>query len=147
MISENKLILTHNMNLLNIINYNESKSAAMETSLKNSGKRGIERFQRICSLLFLFICSTSVQLMAQADVKNLKNSFKTIKEEQEKIAHDQFMSYVYMALGFAIVMGIAWSTTVMARNRNKKEMEKKQAYLLRQQEMRKQGHVYHRPRR
>jgi hypothetical protein len=35
--------------------------------------------------------------------------------KQERAAHEEFMSYVYMTLGFAVVIGIAWFSTVMAK--------------------------------
>lgn len=48
---------------------------------------------------------------------------------QEKQAHDEFMSYVYMILGFAVVIAIAWVSTVKARNRSKAENEAKIKFI------------------
>lgn len=120
----------------------------MATTINNTEKKGIASLQNLAAIVVLFILSATSQLMAQGpSLGNLKKSLHDIKADQERIAHDEFMGYVYMILGFSVVIGIAWSTTVMTRNRNRKELEKKQAYLARQMEMKKHGHVHHRPRR
>ena len=119
----------------------------MEHQILKSGKKSTEKIVRACVFIFLSIYLSISNLMAQGpDVSNLKNSLKAVKAEQEKIAHDEFMSYVYMCLGFSVVIAIAWFTTVAARKRSKKEAEEKLKFIMRQQEMRKHGHV-HRARR
>lgn len=69
--------------------------------------------------------------------KNLENS----AAELEKIRHEEIMSYIYMGLGFSIVIGIAWFTTVLAKKRKKKEDEVR---AIRMQHMK---HKSHHPRR
>jgi hypothetical protein len=73
--------------------------------------------------------SSVSRIAAQADMENLKHSLSTLKEEQEKIAHEEFMSYVYMVLGFSVVIAIAWISTVKARKRSKEENEAKMKFI------------------
>lgn len=70
--------------------------------------------------------------------KNLANS----AAELEKIRHEEIMSYIYMGVGFSVVIGIAWFTTVLARKRKKKEDEVR---AIRMQHMK--HHKPHHPRR
>ena len=44
-------------------------------------------------------------------------------EELEKIRHEEILSYVYMGVGFLIVIFIAWFTTVLAKKQKNKELE------------------------
>ncbi len=121
----------------------------MENSLKNSVNNGLTKILYVCSLSLLFVLSFGNQLFAQTDqpsAGNLKNNLAAGAKELEKERHDEIMSYVYMAFGFAVVIAIAWSTTVMARKRNKRQQEEKQRYILRQQELKKHhnhGHAAH----
>ena len=67
--------------------------------------------------------------------KNLANS----AAELEKIRHEEIMSYIYMGLGFSVVIGIAWFTTVLARKRKKKEDDVRAVRMQRMQ------HTKHKP--
>jgi hypothetical protein len=130
----------------------------MEQSSTKSGKKGVEKALRTCVSLSLLIALTISSLPLRADegpsLENLKKNTSAGSKEMEKIKeeehHKEMMSYVYMSLGFAVVIGIAWGTTIMARNRSRKEAEEKHRFILRQQELKKQhgghGHL-HRARR
>lgn len=96
----------------------------METSSTKFGKGNLGKVSRSCILFFIFLLSSAERIFAQ-DLKNVKNSLSSIKEEQEKLAHQEFMSYVYMVLGFAVVIAIAWITTVKARKRSQAENDAK----------------------
>jgi hypothetical protein len=109
----------------------------MEISSTKSVKCNLSRVYRACLLLFLFILS-SVESMFAQDLKNVKHSLSSIQAEQEKIAHDEFMSYVYMVVGFSIVIAIAWISTVKARKRSKVENEAKLKFI--QQNLAKKAH-------
>lgn len=112
----------------------------METNSKQSSSTG--EFKGSKSLLIFLISSILFiqRAVAQADISHLKKNLKAMEETQKKIAHDEFMSYVYMTVGFAIVIAIAWFSTVAARKRNEKEQDEKQKYILRQQGLKKHGH-------
>lgn len=122
----------------------------METSTKKSLSAGFTRVSQICLLSFLFILTAVKQAVAQSgepSLDNLKTNTEAASKELERIRHDEIMSYVYMSLGFAVVIAIAWSTTLMARKRNKREMEEKQRFILKQQEMRKHHGGLHKAKR
>ncbi|MBA3970816.1 MAG: hypothetical protein H0X46_01485 [Bacteroidetes bacterium] len=74
--------------------------------------------------------------------KNLAAGNEEIKRLQEKARHDEIMSYIYMAVGFSVVIGIAWFTTSLAKKRRIKEDE---ARILRAQHTKNKQH--HPPRR
>ena len=121
----------------------------MENSLKNSVNNGLTKISRVCSLFILFTLSFGDRLQAQSDgpsLENIKNNTAAAAKEIEKQQHEEFMSYIYMSVGFIVVIAIAWSTTVMARKRNKRQLAEKQRYILRQQELKKHhnhGHTAH----
>lgn len=56
-------------------------------------------------------------------IANLTKNMAASAEELERIRRDEILSYVYMGLGFSVVIGIAWFTTVLAKKRRKKEDE------------------------
>lgn len=102
----------------------------METLLRVSAKSlRINLFRLFLLAIFTF---SNIQSYAQdPDVNHLKKNFSAIKDEQKKIAEEKEMwSYVYMILGFGIVIAIAWFTTVSARKRAKIEAEKKQKLIM-----------------
>jgi hypothetical protein len=56
-------------------------------------------------------------------IANLTKNLSESAEELERIRKEEILSYVYMGLGFSVVIGIAWFTTVLAKKRKKKEDE------------------------
>ncbi|MES2139333.1 MAG: hypothetical protein V4511_06465 [Bacteroidota bacterium] len=75
----------------------------METLTKKSEKKGVKSNWSSYSLLFSFVVLFAVNSMAQGD----ESSAELLLETQKKNAHNEFMSYVYMAVGFLFVIGIA----------------------------------------
>jgi hypothetical protein len=80
-------------------------------------------------------------------IENLNKNSKAISAETQRLKEEErrqeILSYIYMTVGFGVVIAVAWITTVMARKRTKKEIEEKQRFILRQQELRKNGHHPH----
>lgn len=92
-------------------------------------------------LLFLFLFTSAQFLSAQSDsvitdsatssavedsgpsISNISKNLASSAAELEKIRNEEIMSYIYMGVGFSIVIGIAWFTTVLARKRKRKEDE------------------------
>jgi hypothetical protein len=56
-------------------------------------------------------------------ISNLSKNLNLGVEELEKIRHEEIMSYVYMVIGFLVVIFIAWFTTVLAKKQKNKELE------------------------
>ena len=118
----------------------------METSIKQRVKCSVSRALKAC-LLFVFFIISGIERLSAQDLKNLKHNLTTIKDEQKNIAHQEFMSYVYMVLGFSVVIFIAWFSTVKARKRSKAEAEIK-AKLMQQNLAHRKAHgTLHKARR
>lgn len=75
----------------------------METLTKKSEKNDLKSNWSSYSLLFSFMVLFALNSMAQGD----ENSAELLLETQKNNAHNEFMSYVYMAVGFVAVIGIA----------------------------------------
>lgn len=75
----------------------------METLTKKSEKKAVKSNWSSYSLLFSFIVLFVINSVAQGDA----GSTETALETQKNLAHKEFMSYVYMAVGFLLVIGIA----------------------------------------
>ncbi|MBL0328089.1 MAG: hypothetical protein IPP64_01390 [Bacteroidetes bacterium] len=56
-------------------------------------------------------------------IENITKNLASSAKELEKIRKEEIMSYIYMGLGFSIVIAIAWFTTILARKRKRKEDE------------------------
>lgn len=80
---------------------------------------------------------------AGPSLENITKNLEQSAAELEKIRHEEIMSYIYMGVGFSIVIGIAWFTTVLARKRKRKEDEVR---AIRMQQM-KHHKPHHHPRR
>lgn len=87
----------------------------METLIKKIGKRSEEGFLRSCTLLFLFIVLLSMDTMAQGE-----NGAST----ENDLARKELLGYIYMVVGFAVVIGIAWFTTSRAKKQRENGNEK-----------------------
>lgn len=121
---------------------------------------------RSFTLLILFLFSTSFLTVAQTDsvsatdsastaatsddsgpsIANITKNLNSSAEELERIRHEEIMSYIYMGLGFSVVIGIAWFTTVLARKRKRKEDEVRAIRAANMKHKAHHGHGHH-PRR
>lgn len=122
----------------------------MGISKKMSVSSSIDGVVRICTGMFFFLFVSVSRIIAQvSDEPSLGNVKKTgaavteeVKKMKEKAAHDEFMSYVYMVVGFSIVIAIAWITTVKARKRTQAENEEK-LRMIQHNLAHKKNHVGH----
>lgn len=91
--------------------------------------------------------STSASSDGGPSLDNVKKFLPQGDEEnkrlQEEAKHDEFMSYIYMGLGFSVVIAIAWFTTSLAKKRRIKEdeMRAQRAQMMQHQ------HPHRKPRR
>lgn len=120
----------------------------METFQKKFGNRKLISVLRAVLLSFLFIFSftfTSLAEGGEPSLSNLKKNTaegtKEIQELREKAKREELLSYVYMVLGFSIVIAIAWITTVKARKRTALENEAKMKFI--QQNLANKKHTAH----
>lgn len=70
----------------------------METFIEKSSKINIKSMLKP-SLLFMFMVLSVIQSVAQSD---------ELAEAQKKAEHQTFMSYIYMVVGFVLIIAIAW---------------------------------------
>jgi len=79
-------------------------------------------------------------------LENITKNLASSAKELEKIRKEEILSYIYMGLGFSIVIAIAWFTTILARKRKRKEDEIR---AIRAQNMKhhKPHHPHHHPKR
>ena len=85
-------------------------------------------------VMFLVVSFFSIiDVIAQdagPSLEHIKRNAAAIKEEQEKMAQEQLIKeIIYISIGFAIVVGIAWFTTILARKKAKKDAELKQKIM------------------
>jgi hypothetical protein len=120
----------------------------METLQKKFGNNRLMRGLRACLLSVLFILSFSVTSLAEGDGPSLSNlrkntaqGTKEIQEIRERQAREELLSYIYMVVGFSIVIAIAWITTVKARKRTALENEAKMKFI--QQNLANKKHTAH----
>lgn len=129
----------------------------MKTFSKNYGNTQLMKGLRAFLLSVMLICSSPIASFAEGDGPSLDNLRKNTSEGtkeiaalREKEARDELLSYVYMIVGFSIVIAIAWVTTVKARKRSALENEAKMKFI--QQNLAKKhahghGHTLHKARR
>lgn len=136
----------------------------MEITQEKFGSTSVARILRVCIFSFLFLFAAINPAIAQENnsltdssaavaaessegpsLENLSKSLAASSEEinkiKEKQRRDEILSYIYMGVGFSIVIGIAWFTTALARKRKKKDDEQK---AIRMHHMK---HKPHHPRR
>ncbi|MBK7181896.1 MAG: hypothetical protein IPH89_02620 [Bacteroidetes bacterium] len=102
-------------------------------------------------VMFLVVSFFSIiDVIAQdagPSLEHIKRNAAAIKEEQEKMAQEQLIKeIIYISIGFAIVVGIAWFTTILARKKAKKDAELKQKIMEKLHGDRAHNH-HHKPRR
>ncbi len=95
--------------------------------MQNLSKCATSNFQnkliRHCALVFSSLILFSYNLFAQADSSSkndgpsLDNSKKVVKAVGEQMSREEKMSYIGMAIGFILVMAIAWFSTNAAKKR------------------------------
>lgn len=135
------------------------KNNVMEITHTKAGKMSWSNVLRGFCLIFIFFFSTLNFSFSQAadslppdtatisdesagpSLENITKNLANTNAELEKIRNEEIMSYIYMGLGFSVVIGIAWFTTVLARKRKKKDDEVR---AIRMQHVK---HKTHHPRR
>ena len=96
----------------------------MKTSAKTAILTGRERvfksFALIISSLFLFAYTAQAQ-----EGPSLGNLNKNMDAAKNQLSHDEMVQYIYMGVGFALVIAIAWFSTSLAKKRKLAEDEER----------------------
>ena len=70
-----------------------------------------------CTLLISFILLLAGNAHAQNGGASLGNLNKNLNAASDQITHDEMIQYLYMGIGFALVIAIAWFSTSLAKKR------------------------------
>ena len=98
----------------------------MKTTTTNLARKESLKILKTYFLFFLFTILLTTKALADGgpSFDNFKKNAQALKTEQEKIdkqrAFDEKMSYVYMFLGLAAVIAVAWFSTVLYAKKSKK---------------------------
>lgn len=92
-------------------------------------KTAKNKLTRVCLLVAANVLATVNTIMAQTDpaVENIKKTTAEAKNLKEELAHDEMMGYVYMVVGFGLVIAIAWFTNTRVQKRRTEEAAQKAA--------------------
>ena len=98
----------------------------METIRIKSEKNGKGRSLKSWTLLFSFMVLFVINVMGTINTENSLPSAKD--DEQATIAatqHQELMNYIYMGLGFAVILGVAWFTVAGKKKKTSNEVTEK----------------------
>ena len=106
----------------------------METFKEQSGKNGRKRIIRSCALLFSFVVLITFGVMANS--ANTGNTLPASKDDEKAIVaaahHQELMNYIYMTLGFGVILGVAWFT-VAGKKKRKNTAEGEKSHVIKHQ--------------
>ncbi len=92
------------------------KLKIMTTSTRTSIVNARNRVLKSCALLFSALILFSYNAMAQ-DGPSLGNLNKNLDAAKTQMTLEEKMNYIYMSVGFALVIAIAWFSTSLAKKR------------------------------
>ena len=92
-------------------------------------KTAKNKLTRVCLLVAANVLATVNTIIAQNEpaVENIKKTTDAAKDLKEQLAHEEMMGYVYMVIGFGLVIGIAWFTNTRVQKRRNEEAAQKAA--------------------
>ena len=93
----------------------------MKKSITNAIDNNMNKIIRACALLISSIILFAYNANAQDGGPSIGNLNKNLAAAKDQMSRQEKMSYLFMALGFILVMGIAWFSTSLAK---KRKMEK-----------------------
>ena len=107
----------------------------METLIKKSEKNGKRRSLKTSVLLFSFMVLFIINVIGAI---NTENSLALSKEDEKaavaQAQHEEFMGYIYMALGFGAILGVAWFT-VVGKKKKTGNSEKEKSPVIKQHQL------------
>lgn len=90
----------------------------METLMKKNKKNGREKSLKSCALLFSFMVLFTINVMGTVNAGiSLPSSKDDEKVAIAELQHQELMNYIYMALGFGVILGVAWFTVIGKKKR------------------------------
>ncbi|HRG53747.1 MAG TPA: hypothetical protein PLL00_13005 [Bacteroidia bacterium] len=95
-------------------------------NLKEISKNAKSKLTKVGLLVAANVFATVNHVMAQAE-PSVENIQKTTSEAKKIAQHEELMSYVYMVIGFGVVIAIAWFTNTRVQKRRTEEAAQKAA--------------------
>jgi|1185.fasta_scaffold05229_3 hypothetical protein len=95
-------------------------------NLMEISKTTKRKLTRVGLLVVANVFATVDHIMAQAD-PSVENIQKTTSAAKEVAQHEELMGYVYMVIGFGLVIAIAWFTNTRVQKRRTEEAAQKAA--------------------
>ena len=95
-------------------------------NLNEISKNAKSKLTKVSLLVVASVFATIDQSMAQSD-PSVENIQKTTSEAKKIAQHEELMSYVYMVIGFGVVIAIAWFTNTRVQKRRTEEAAQKAA--------------------
>ena len=95
-------------------------------------KSASSKLTNVFLLVAANVLATVNTVMAQANdpsVENIQKTTDAAKDLKEQIHHEEMMGYVYMVIGFGLVIAIAWFTNNKVQQRRSSEAAQKAAAL------------------
>jgi hypothetical protein len=99
----------------------QNQTGILKTAKSNLSKVGL--------LIAANVLATVNTIMAQSDpaVENIKKTTEAAKDMKDEFAREEMMGYVYMVVGFGLVIAIAWFTNTRVQKRRNEEAAQKAA--------------------
>lgn len=121
--------LSFNFNALSKTNANASKSKKIMQNQTGILKTAKNKLTSVGLLVAANVLATVNTIMAQSDpaVENIKKTTEAAKDMKDEFAREEMMGYVYMVVGFGLVIAIAWFTNTRVQKRRNEEAAQKAA--------------------
>ena len=111
----------------------------MKKTLVNTFKIANRKLVRSIALLISSLILLSYNADAQDGGPSIGNLNKNLTAAKDQMSRQEKLNYIFMALGFILVMGIAWFSTNVAKKRKLEQEE-----LIRKRHLA-NTHVKHNP--
>ena len=98
----------------------------IKKSQKNIGKRVFKATVLLFSILILSVVNATGQNNVKPSTTDAANA-EVIKAQKEA-DHQEFMNYLYMALGFGLIVGVAWFTVAGKNKKTEKPVANSPQY-------------------
>ncbi len=95
-------------------------------------KSATSKLTTVFLLVAANVLATVNTVMAQAEspsVDNIQKTTDAAKSLKEQIRHEEIMGYVYMVIGFGLVIAIAWFTNNKVQQRRDSDAAQKAAAM------------------
>ncbi len=110
------------------------KTNVMETQIKKTEKNDRKKIFQSVALFFSFLVLFTINVMSASNTKNPQPVNKddenaAVAAIQKSAEHEELMTYIYMTVGFIIILGTAWFAVAGKKKKNRHEIIEKHAVV------------------